>query len=253
MDSVQLTRVDCAIGSVGLMRGALAQALHHARHRTVFNKRLSDQPLMRAVLADLALDVEASLAFALRLCRSIDLAAGNDRERARARLLTPVAKYWICKQAPAFVSEAMECLGGNGFIEESAMPRLYREAPVNAIWEGSGNVLCLDVLRTLTQNREAAFAVIADIAKTTGDLPGGKTAAGFIEQSLKNRGGEFAARAAVERLALLAAADAMRAASSPFAEAFARTRLAGTAGATYGACDLTGEEADRLIKRAMPE
>ena len=254
MDSIQLTRVDCAVGSVGLMRGALAQALHHARHRTVFNKRLSDQPLMRAVLADLALDVEASLALVLRLCRSIDLAAGNARERARARLLTPVAKYWICKQAPAFVSEAMECLGGNGFIEESAMPRLYREAPVNTIWEGSGNVLCLDVLRMLAQDREAVFAVLADIAKTAGSLPGGKAAARFIEQSLNNRGGgEFTARAAVERLALLATAEAMRAASSPFAETFARARLAGEARASYGASGLSREEADQLIKRAAPE
>ena len=254
MDSIQLTRVDCAVGSAGLMRGALAQALHHARHRTVFNKRLSDQPLMRAVLADLALDVEASLALVLRLCRSIDLAAGNARERARARLLTPVAKYWICKQAPAFVSEAMECLGGNGFIEESAMPRLYREAPVNTIWEGSGNVLCLDVLRMLAQDREAVFAVLADIAKTAGSLPGGKAAARFIEQSLNNRGGgEFTARAAVERLALLATAEAMRAASSPFAETFARARLAGEARASYGASGLSREDADQLIKRAAPE
>jgi putative acyl-CoA dehydrogenase len=253
MDSVQLTRIDCAVGSVGLMRGALAQALHHSRHRAVFNKKLLDQPLMRAVLADLALDVESSLALALRLCRSIDLAAGNEQEKARARLLTPATKYWICKQAPAFVAEAMECLGGNGFIEESAMPRLYREAPVNAIWEGASNVLCLDVLRMLGRDREALFAVLADIAKTTGDLPGGKVAAGFVEQSFNNRGGEFAARAAVERLALLAAAEAMRSASSPLTEAFARTRLANGTRATYGARGLTREETDQLIKRALPE
>jgi putative acyl-CoA dehydrogenase len=253
MGSVQLTRADCAIGSAGLMRGALAQALNHARHRNVFNKRLSDQPLMRAVLADLALEVEAALALAMRLCRSLDLSAEKEHERARARLLTPAAKYWICKQAPAFVSEAMECLGGNGFIEDGAMPRLYREAPVNTIWEGSGNVLCLDVLRMLAQDREAALAVLAEIAKTAGDLPGASAAASFIEQRFANPGNEFAARAAVERLALLAAAEAMRAASSPAVETFARTRLAGQAGATYGASDLSREAADQLIKRAMPE
>jgi putative acyl-CoA dehydrogenase len=133
------------------------------------------------------------------------------------------------------------------------MPRLYREAPVNTIWEGSGNVLCLDVLRMLAQDREAVLAVLAEIAKTAGDLPGASAAASFIEQSFNSPGNEFAARAAVERLALLAAAEAMRAASLPFTETFARTRLAGSASATYGARDLSREQADRLIARAMPE
>jgi putative acyl-CoA dehydrogenase len=133
------------------------------------------------------------------------------------------------------------------------MPRLYREAPVNTIWEGSGNVLCLDVLRMLSQDRDAAFSVVAEIKKSAGDLPGGKEAASFVEESFANPGSEFVARAAVERLALLAAAEAMLAASLPFAEAFAATRLAGEAGATYGARGLAREEVDRLIKRAMPE
>jgi putative acyl-CoA dehydrogenase len=253
MASVQLTRADCAVGSAGLMRGALAQALCHARNRNVFSKRLSDQPLMRAVLADLALEVEAALALALRLCRSFDLSGKKDSERARARLLTPVAKYWICKQAPAFVAEAMECVGGNGFIEESVMPRLYREAPVNTIWEGSGNVLCLDVLRMLAQDRDAALSVVAEIKKAVGDLPGGKEAASFVEESFANPGCDFVARAVVERLALLAAAEAMRAASLPFTEAFASTRLAGDVGELYGARGIAREEVDRLIERAMPE
>ncbi|MGA8990573.1 MAG: acyl-CoA dehydrogenase family protein [Rhodoplanes sp.] len=253
MASVQLTRADCAVGSAGLMRGALAQALYHARNRNVFSKRLSDQPLMRAVLADLALEVEAALALALRLCRSFDLSGKKDSERARARLLTPVAKYWICKQAPAFVAEAMECVGGNGFIEESVMPRLYREAPVNTIWEGSGNVLCLDVLRMLAQDRDAALSVVAEIKKAVGDLPGGKEAASFVEESFANPGCDFVARAVVERLALLAAAEAMRAASLPFTEAFASTRLAGDVGELYGARGIAREEVDRLIERAMPE
>ncbi len=253
MASVQLTRVDCAVGSAGLMRGALSQALNHVRHRNVFSKRLSDQPLMRAVLADLALEVEAALALAMRLCRALDLSAKKASEKARARLLTPVAKYWICKRAPSFVAETMECLGGNGFIEENVMPRLYREAPVNAIWEGSGNVLCLDVLRMLAQDRDAVLSVVAEVKKSAGDLPGGKAAAQFVEECFANPGSDFLARAAVERLALLAAAEAMRAASLPYAEAFAATRLGGEVGETYGARGLAREEADRLIKRAMPE
>ncbi len=252
MDSVQLTRSDCAVGSAGLMRGALVQALHHARHRNVFDSRLSDQPLMRAVLADLALDVEAAVALAMRLSRSLDLSPGNERERARARLLTPVAKYWICKQAPALIYEAMECLGGNGFVEDSGLPRLYREAPVNAIWEGSGNVLCLDMLRVLAHDRDGVFAVLADLKNSVGDLPGTAAAASFVEEVLGGADSEFAARGAVERLALLAAADAMRTASSPFAETFARTRLTGNAGFTYGVHALSREEADRLIERALP-
>jgi putative acyl-CoA dehydrogenase len=253
MASVQLTRVDCAVGSAGLMRGALSQALNHVRHRNVFSKRLSDQPLMRAVLADLALEVEAALALAMRLCRALDLSAKKASEKARARLLTPVAKYWICKRAPSFVAETMECLGGNGFIEENVMPRLYREAPVNAIWEGSGNVLCLDVLRMLAQDRDAVLSVVAEVKKSAGDLPGGKAAAQFVEECFANPGSDFLARAAVERLALLAAAEAMRAASLPYAEAFAATRLGGEVGETYGARGLAREEADRLIKRAMRE
>jgi putative acyl-CoA dehydrogenase len=253
MGSIQLTRTDCAVGSTGLMRGALAQALHHARHRSVFGTRLADQPLMRAVLADLALDVEAALALVMRLCRSFDHMSGNEREWARARLLTPAAKYWVCKQAPAFIYEAMECMGGNGYIEEGPMPRLYREAPVNAISEGSGNVLCLDVLHMVAQDRDGILAMIGDIAAGAGDLPGAGPAASAVEKILTKADNEFAARNAVERLAVLAAAEAMRTAGSPFAETFARTRLAGEARATYGSRALSGEEADHLISRALPE
>src|SRR5262249_21126782 len=147
LNMVQLTRLDCAIASAGIMRLALAQAIHHARYRTVFQKRLADQPLMQAVLADMALDVEAATALVLRLCRSFDRALDDAQEAIRARVLTPAVKYWVCKTAPGLIGEAMECLGGNGYVEESLLPRLYREAPVNAIWEGSGNVMCLDVLR----------------------------------------------------------------------------------------------------------
>src|SRR5690606_15539934 len=131
LQMVQLTRLDCAISSAGMMRMALAQALHHARHRSVFQKKLVDQPMMRNVLTDMALAVEGAVAAVFRLCRSFDLAAQDELEAARSRLLTPAIKYWICKTAPAFVYEAMECLGGNGYVEDSMLPRLYREAPVN--------------------------------------------------------------------------------------------------------------------------
>src|SRR3954463_2469862 len=178
IEMVQLTRVDCIISSAGMMRVALAQALHHARHRTVFQKPLADQPMMRMLLADMALEVEGATALMMRLCRSFDLASSDALEAARARLLTPAVKYWICKTAPGFIYEAMECLGGNGYVEETMLARLYREAPVNAIWEGSGNVMCLDVLRALSREGEAACAVLANLVHACGDLPGARDAAG---------------------------------------------------------------------------
>src|SRR5947199_5379125 len=161
IEMVQLTRVDCVISSAGMMRMALAQALHHARCRTVFQKKLADQPMMRMLLADMALEDEGTTALMMRLCRSFDLASSDAKEAARARLLTAAVKYWVCKTAPGFIYEAMECLGGNGYVEETMLARLYREAPVNAIWEGSGNVMCLDVLRTLTSEGASARAVLA--------------------------------------------------------------------------------------------
>src|SRR5579872_523324 len=157
---VQLTRQDCAIASAGLMRSGLAHALHHARYRSVFQKHLADQPLMQAVLADMALHVEASIAVVIRLCRSFDRAPLDTGEAAYMRLLTPAIKYWVCKSAPGFLYEAMECLGGNGYVEEGILARHFRESPVNAIWEGSGNVMCLDVLRALSREAEAAQAVL---------------------------------------------------------------------------------------------
>src|SRR6185312_9546340 len=161
---VSLTRQDCAIASAGLMRSGLAHALHHARHRSVFQKHLADQPLMQAVLSDMALHVEASTALVMRLCRAFDRTPGDPREAATMRLLTPAIKYWTCKSAPPFLFEAMECLGGNGYVEEGILARHYRESPVNAIWEGSGNVMCLDVLRALSREAGAAAAVLQDLA-----------------------------------------------------------------------------------------
>ncbi len=253
IDMVQLTRLDCAIASAGLMRMALAQAVHHTRHRSVFQRRLSDQPLMRAVLADLALELEAIVAAVMRLCRSFDLTAADPLEAARARLLTPAIKYWVCKTAPAFIYEALECLGGNGYVEEGVMARLYREAPLNAIWEGSGNVMCLDVLRALGRDGTAARAVIGELAGCAAELPGTAEAASFIIDTLSDPGSEARARSAVERLAGLAAAGAL-AESAPvgIAEAFACTRLAAPRGATYGTAALDGSQMTRLLDRALP-
>ena len=196
IEMVQLTRVDCVISSAGMMRMALAQALHHARHRTVFQKKLADQPMMRTLIADMALEVEGATALTMRLCRSFDLADGDAGEAARARLLTPAVKYWICKTAPGFIYEAMECLGGNGYVEETMLARLYREAPVNAIWEGSGNVMCLDVLRALSREGDVARAALADLVTSCAGLPGAKEAASFIGADLdvSRRRGEGARR-----------------------------------------------------------
>ena len=240
---VQLTRLDCAVASAGLMRMALAQAVHHCRHRNVFQKPLYDQPMMRTVLADLALEMEGAVALIMRLSRALDRAADDPREAAYARLVTPTAKFLICKTAPGFVYEAMECLGGNGYVEESIMPRLYREAPVNAIWEGSGNVMCLDVLRALRGEEERAlFSALAREAGIADRDPNGELA------------DEALARMTVERLALLAAAAALRgSAPSRIADQFARARLAGAHGALYGAQAIDPATAELLLQRALPE
>jgi putative acyl-CoA dehydrogenase len=253
LQMVQLTRLDCAIASAGLMRMALAQAIHHARHRVVFAKPLCEQPLMQAVLADMALEVEGAVALVMRLCRSFDLAAGDAGEAARARLLMPAVKYWVCKIAPSLIYEAMECLGGNGYVEESILPRLYREAPVNPIWEGSGNVMCLDVLRVIEREPQAARSVIAGLAEEAADLPGAREAADFINATLSAAGSEARSRAAVERLATLAAAAALRtSAPARTTELFARARLAASRGATYGASDISAREAAAMLERALP-
>ena len=168
---VQLTRQDCAIASVGLMRSGLAHALHHARHRSVFQKHLADQPLMQAVLSDMALHVEASTALVMRLCRAFDRTPHDAAEAAYMRLLTPAIKYWTCKSAPAFLYEAMECLGGNGYVEDGILARHYRESPVNAIWEGSGNVMCLDVLRAVSRNPDDAHLVFDQLQEVATGEP----------------------------------------------------------------------------------
>jgi putative acyl-CoA dehydrogenase len=249
---VQLTRQDCAIASAGLMRSGLAHALHHARHRSVFQKHLADQPLMQTVLADMALQVEASVALVIRLCRSFDQAPTDPNEAAWMRLLTPAVKYWVCKSAPGFLYEAMECLGGNGYVEEGILARHFRESPVNAIWEGSGNVMCLDVLRALSREGEAASQVLQGLMRDSMGLTGAAETASFVVKMLLRPDGERVARQAVEALAMLAAAAALNAVHPGHAELFARRRLDPARGTLYGAADLSPEQCRGLLDRALP-
>ena len=249
---VQLTRQDCAIASAGLMRSGLAHALHHARHRSVFQKHLADQPLMQTVLADMALHVEATIALVMRLCRAFDRTPQDVSEAAYMRLLTPAIKYWVCKSAPPFLYEAMECLGGNGYVEEGILARHYRESPVNAIWEGSGNVMCLDVLRALSREADAALAVLRELAEATQGLPGAGEAVAFIGKTFRRPDSERVARLAVERLALLAAAAALNKVAPRSAELFAATRLATNHTGMYGAVDLALDDVRALLERALP-
>ncbi len=243
LQMVQLTRLDCAIASAGLMRMALAQAVHHCRHRSVFGKPLYRPPMMRAVLADLALDVEAAVALVFRLARALDCAAADPAEAAYARIMTPAAKYWICKLAPGFVFEAMECLGGNGYVEESLLPRLYREAPVNAIWEGSGNVMGLDVLRALKHEEDAERVL----------LPLG-AAMPAIDVKAFQTADEASARIAAGNLALAASFVALKeSVPAAIADAFLKTRVETPRGALYGTAAIDGAAAETLLQRVLPE
>jgi putative acyl-CoA dehydrogenase len=238
LDMVTMTRLDCAVASAGLMRASLAEAVHHTRGRNVFGKALVDQPLMTRVLADMALDVAAATALSFRLASSFDKAQENTMEAAYARVMTPAIKYWVCKIAPSLIYEAMECIGGAGYIEERPIARHYREAPVNAIWEGSGNVMALDLLRVLRKGRDLFDAVFEMLARDLGPA-GSKTidvlraAASLCERD------ESAARLFIEQLALAAAAaELKRIGAGRIADAFAESRLATGWRHTYGMLDL---------------
>src|SRR6267142_1830361 len=208
--------------------------------------------LMQAVLSDMALHVEATIALVMRLCRSFDQAPDDPGEAAYMRLLTPAIKYWVCKSAPGFLYEAMECLGGNGYVEEGILARHYRESPVNAIWEGSGNVMCLDVLRALSREAQAALAVLQSLVEETQGLPGATEAVAFIGKAFRRPDSERVARLAVEKLALLAAVAALNKVSPRHAELFAATRLAVNHASMYGAVDLAGDDISHLLERALP-
>jgi putative acyl-CoA dehydrogenase len=188
----------------------------------------------------------------MRLCHAFDRTGIDPREAAYMRLLTPAIKYWTCKSAPAFLFEAMECLGGNGYVEEGILARHYRESPVNAIWEGSGNVMCLDVLRALSREAEAALAVLQDLSDASHGLPGASEAIAFIGKTFRRADSERVARLAVEKLALLAAAAALNKVTPDTAELFAATRLEQPHAGMYGAVDLAEAETRMLLERALP-
>ncbi|WP_405405840.1 acyl-CoA dehydrogenase family protein [Streptomyces sp. NBC_01104] len=237
IDMVTMTRLDCVLGSAAGTRAALAQAAHHVRHRSVFGAKLIDQPLMRNVIGDLALESEAATTLALRLAGAADRAQqGDTQERAFLRLATAVGKYWVCKRQPAAVAEALECLGGNGYDEESGMPRLYREAPLNGIWEGSGNVNALDMLRALSREPESLQALRTEIEAAAG-------ADHRLDAAWRELRGELAltedaplrARRVIERAALVLQGSLLvRHAPAAVADAFCASRLAGDRGLAFG-------------------
>jgi putative acyl-CoA dehydrogenase len=251
IEMVTHTRLDCAVASAGLMRLALAHAINHAEHRTVFEKKLIDQPLMGQVLADMALDLEAAVALSFRLARAFDKMA-DEKFAAWRRLMTPVTKYWVCKIAPAFVFEAMECMGGNGYVEELPLARLYREVPVNAIWEGSGNVMALDVLRVLQREPESFAMVMDELGATAAKDPVLKAAHARIEALLHDpRLLDYCARQLIEALAVLAAGCLLKAnAPAEVADAFIWTRF-GPSRQTYGQ-GLERTNTAAILKRASP-
>ena len=250
IEMVMLTRLDCMLGSAAEMRMALAQALHHARHRVAFGKPLAEHPLMRNVLADLALESEAATAFALRVAGAVDAAPCDAHEAAFARVATATGKYWICKRVPAFVNEAQECLGGAGYVEESILPRLYRQAPLNSIWEGSGNIQCLDVLRALARDAGALDAITREFGAASGR---DATYDGFVERLLVELPStqEAGARSLVERLALALQAAVLLRADSPAAPLFVRSRLGGEHGLAFGTLP-AGTDMVALLARALP-
>lgn len=234
---VNPTRLDCALGSAGLMRGAVARAVHHARHRTAFGKALIDQPVMLRVLADMALDVAAASALSLRLARAFDSAHSDSVEQSYLRIITPVAKYWVCKTAMAVTGEAMECLGGNGYVEDHDMARFFREAPVNSIWEGSGNVMALDLMRAMTKESEGFMAVLDHLEHRLGKA--GKVSVEVLQAAARTCIDDpGSARILTEQLALTAAAAALKdAAPAHVADAFMDSRMAGQWRSTYGMLD----------------
>jgi putative acyl-CoA dehydrogenase len=249
-----MTRLDCALGTSGLMRQALSIALSHCQQREAFGKRLIEQPLMRNVLADLALESEAATALALRLARAFDR-RDDDHEAVIARLLTPIAKFWICKRGSSFGQEAMECLGGNGYVEEGGegiMARIYREMPVNSIWEGAGNIMALDLLRAM-RKADAAAALAHELAPAKGQHPALDRLVAQLPGRVEEMATEMEARHLAEDVALaVQAALLARTAPSPVFSAFCDSRLDGHWGRTFGTLS-AGTDFDAILQRALPQ
>jgi putative acyl-CoA dehydrogenase len=254
IEMVGHTRLDCVMGGAGGMRQAVAIATWHAMHRAAFGKLLIDQPLMRNVLADLAVESEAATALTLRLCRAYDeAAAGDARADLFKRLATAVAKYHVCKRVPNHAFEALECLGGNGYVEASGMPRLYREAPLCSIWEGSGNVMALDVLRALARTPEALDVFLEELDAATGQDARYDAYVQTVRDEFSRPAElEHRARLVVERMAVaLQASQLLRHAPAAVADAFVATRLAGDGGMHYGTLP-AGTNSGAIIERHMP-
>ncbi|HEY2000063.1 isovaleryl-CoA dehydrogenase [Paraburkholderia sp.] len=258
IEMANYTRLDCVIGSAALMRAALTQAIHHARHRSAFGRHLADQPLMRNVLADLALESEAATVLFMRLARAFEDAASAPEERAWRRIVTPAAKYWVCKRTLEFTGEAMEVWGGNGYVEEGPMARFYREAPVNSIWEGSGNVMCLDVLRALEREVDAAHALFST---WRADAHGHPALVAALDQLAATLSGpqetrEASARRIAQQIVLTAQATLLvKHAPAEVADAFIATRLAdgcGESGRVYGTLPATFDHAAIVARAFQP-
>ena len=252
IEMVNHTRLDCIIGSASLMRQAVAQATHHAAHRSAFGRLLSEQPLMLNVLADLAVESEATTVLMMRLAGALDRAADSAEAHFR-RLALAVSKYWTCKRAMPVVAEALECLGGNGYVEESIMPRLYREAPLNSIWEGSGNVNALDVLRAMEREPESVTAFISEVEEARGSDARLDRSVAQLKSELSNgAGAEASARRLVERMAVVLEGSLLVRYGDPaVADAFCVSRLGGDWGHSFGTLP-QGLDPGSIVQRHRP-
>lgn len=253
VEMASYTRLDCVLGSTALLRQAVVQAMHHARHRLAFGHPLIQQPLMQSVLMDLVLESEAATALALRLARAFD-PPGDMLDQAYRRILTPAAKFWVCKRAIEAAAECMEVWGGNGYIEDGPMARLYREAPVNSVWEGSGNVMCLDVLRALKRHPELAQALFASLEHDSADEPLLKERLRHLQSLLAATGPdlEAAARYIAQELVLLVQAGLLRRhAPQAVADSFVQSRYAGSGGRVYGLAS-SPLALNSVLERAWP-
>jgi putative acyl-CoA dehydrogenase len=248
IEMVAMTRFDCMIGSSAIMRAALAQAIDHCRQRAAFGKLLIDQPIMRNVLADLAIETEAALALAMRIARALD-----DREAGLVRIGAAIGKYWICKRTPGVTAEAMECIGGSGVMEDGPMPRHFRESPVNAIWEGSGNVQCLDVLRALSRTPETLDACFAELAAARGANASYDCHVAALKDDMRETSDfEERARDLVDRLAVgLQASVLVRHAPGFVSDAYCASRIGQRGAHQYGALPRR-VDFGAVIERARP-
>ena len=257
IEMVSMTRFDCMVGSSAIMRQSLAQAIHHTSGREAFGKNLHDQPLMQNVLADLAVESEAALAISMRIANALDKLQqdpNNEQEARFSRVATAIGKYWICKRTAQFTYECMECIGGVGVVEDNVLPRMYREAPINAIWEGSGNVQCLDVLRAMQKDPKVVEAFMAELAKGLGKHPEFDEYFANLQQEFTDVDSlEYRARSVVEKLAVAwQASTLIQFGNEVVAQAYVQSRLTGYSGQYYGTLP-DSVDVESIIKRAAPQ